>query len=426
MLRRTFIAVTALALTACASMSETTGAATSSAIEGFSAERLEALGSTLRAEVGSDRLPGAVLLIARNGKIVYQDAIGKQDPKTKTPMRPDAIFAVASMSKPIVSVAVMQLVEEGRILLTDPVSKYLPALTGLKVGVEKTDASGKPTLELVPPVREPTIQDLLRHTSGFTYGIFGQSLVKEEYRKAGVDGANQTNAEFIQKLATVPLMFQPGTTWEYSRSTDVLGALLERYSGEPLDEYLDRRVLKPLKMYDTGFWVPDPAKQTRIAKPFEIDPESGNRAIVPDISKRPLLLSGGGGMVSTAPDYMRFAQMLLNGGELDGVRILSRKTVEYMTSDQLGDVRLVSAQRGAVYLPGPGSSFGLGFGVRIRTGEAVTIGSAGEFTWGGLYGTNFWVDPKENVVVVWMAQQVGGRTYYRTLIRDLTYGAMVQ
>jgi CubicO group peptidase (beta-lactamase class C family) len=407
-------------------MSETPGRGAPSALEGFSAERLEALGSTLRAEVGADRLPGAVVMVARNGKIVYQDAIGMQDPQTKTPMRADAIFAVASMSKPIISVAVMQLVEEGRILLTDPVSKYLPALTGLKVGVEKRDASGKATLELVPPVREPTIQDLLRHTSGFTYGIFGQSLVKEEYRKAGVDSANQTNAEFIQKLATVPLMFQPGTTWEYSRSTDVLGALLERYSGEPLDEYLDRRVLKPLKMYDTGFWVPDPAKQARIAHPFAMDPESGNRAIVPDISKRPLLLSGGGGMVSTASDYMRFAQMLLNGGELDGVRILSRKTIEYMTSDQLGDVRQVSAQRGAAFLPGPGASFGLGFGVRIRTGEAVAIGSAGEFTWGGLYGTNFWVDPKENLVVVWMVQQVAGRTYYRTLLRDTVYGSLVK
>jgi CubicO group peptidase (beta-lactamase class C family) len=419
MLRKILAALAALTFVAGAAAKE------SGIVEGMSMPRLDALGEQIRAEVKDGRLPGAVIMVSRNGKLIYSEAIGAQDPKSNTRMRKDSIFRIYSMTKPIVSVAVMMLVEEGRLALTDPVSNYIPELKGLKVGVEKTDASGAKTLELVPAVREMTVQDLLRHTSGLTYGVFGKSLVKDEYNKVGVDSWNQTNADVMQKLAKVPLQFQPGTTWEYSRSVDVLGHLLERISGQPLDKYLEERVLRPLKMYDTGFWVP-PAKQDRIAEAFEADPDSKAKVDLIDVRQPPKLLSGGGGGVSTAGDYLRFTRMLLNGGELDGVRLLSRKTVQYMMSDHLGAVRASSVQRGAAYLPGPGYGFGLGFAVRMETGEAGTAGTPGESNWGGLGGTAFWVDPKEQLAVVWMAQGPGQRNYFRQVLRNRIYGAMVK
>src|SRR4051812_9182120 len=345
--------------------------------EGFSSARLAAFGEQIRADVKSGRLPGAVILVARNGKLVYSEAIGEQDPKAHAPMRKDSIFRIYSMTKPIVSVAVMMLVEEGKLQITEPISKYIPELKGLKVGVEKTGDGGNKTLELVPAAREITIQDLLRHTSGLTYGVFGKSLVKDEYNKVGVDSWEQSNAEGMQKLAKVPLHFQPGTTWEYSRSVDVLGHLLERISGKPLDQYLQERIFKPLGMKDSGFWVA-PEKQSRIAEAFESDPDTRAKVSLIDIRQPPKLLSGGGGGVSTAPDYLRFTQMLLNGGQLDGVRLLSKKTVEYMLSDHLGAVQEESLKRGPAYLPGPGYGFGLGFAVRTETGEAGTPGTIGD------------------------------------------------
>jgi CubicO group peptidase (beta-lactamase class C family) len=419
MLRNLLIAFAALTFVAGASAKD------QGVVEGMSVPRLKALGEQIRAEVKSGHLPGAVIMVSRNGKLVYADVIGAQDPKNGAPMRKDSIFRIYSMTKPIVSVAVMMLVEEGRLALTDPISKYIPELKGLKVGVEKTDASGNKTLELVPATREMTVQDLLRHTSGLTYGVFGKSLVKDEYTRAGVDSRDQTNAEVMQKLASVPLQFQPGSTWEYSRSVDVLGHLLERISGQSLDKYLEARVLKPLKMKDTGFWVPQ-AKQDRIAEAFEADPDTKVKVDLIDIRQPPKLLSGGGGGVSTAGDYLRFTQMLLNGGELDGVRLLSKKTVEYMMSDHLGAVRATSTQRGAAYLPGPGYGFGLGFAVRMRTGEAGNAGTPGESNWGGLGGTAFWVDPKEKLAVVWMAQGPGQRGYFRQVLRNRIYGAMLK
>jgi CubicO group peptidase (beta-lactamase class C family) len=338
-------------------------------------------------------------------------------------MRKDSIFRIYSMTKPIVSVAVMMLVEEGRLQITEPVSKYIPELKNLKVGVEKTDDAGNKKLELVPAAREITIQDLLRHTSGLTYGVFGKSLVKDEYTKAGVDSRDQTNAEVMQKLAAVPLHFQPGTTWEYSRSVDVLGHLLERVSGQPLDAHLEARIFKPLGMKDSGFWVPAP-KQNRIAEAFDTDPDSKAKVTLTEIRSAPKLLSGGGGAVSTAGDYLRFAQMLLNGGELDGVRLLSRKTVEYMMSDHLGAVRASSLQRGAAYLPGPGYGFGLGFAVRKEQGRSPVPGSVGEYFWGGVTGTYFWIDPQEQLVVVLMLAAPDQRLHYRYLTRQLVYAAL--
>lgn len=405
-----FIAVAAFALfSGCASNPGSKGDSSE-----FSAERLRQLDSAVRADVDSGRIPGLVMLVARDGKVVFNSTYGKQNAASGTPMAADSIFRIYSMTKPVVSVAAMILVEEGRMQLADPVSKFIPELKDLKVGVEKGGA-----LEFVAVKRPITIHDLLRHTSGFTYGVFGKSLVKDLYTKNGVDKSDHTNAEFVKKLATVPLMYQPGSTWEYSRSTDVLGHVIERVTGQQLDQFLEERILKPLGMRDTAFYV-EPAKHGRIAEPFAKDPASGAPINLLNVRERPKYLAGGQGMVSTAADYLRFAQMLLNGGQLDGVRIISRKTVEHMTSDHLGGIR------GPAYSPGPGYGFGLGFRVRTSAGESDWSGSAGDYDWGGFGGTYFWVDPKERLIGIWMMQAPAPRVYYRRLFRAMVYGAMTQ
>ncbi|HEU4385643.1 MAG TPA: serine hydrolase domain-containing protein [Anaeromyxobacteraceae bacterium] len=368
----------------------------------ISSARLQRLAATVREDVQQGRYPGAVAMIARNGALVFAEAFGVQNPKTGAPMKVDSIFRIASMTKPMVSVGAMTLVEDGLVQLGDPVSKYLPELKGLKVGIEKKDASGHDALEEIPAQREMTVQDLLRHTSGLTYSFFGRSAVKQKYVEAKVDGdSDQTNAELVRRLSKLPLAYQPGTTWEYGRSTDVLGALIERVSGQTLDVFLADRILKPLRMKDTGFYV-DPSQHGRIAEPFDVDPDSKAPARVAAVLTQPKLLSGGSGMVSTAGDYLRFAQMLLNGGELDGARILSRKTVELMTSDHLGP----GTARTALYFPGPGYGFGLGFAVRTAAGESPSPGSIGDYFWVGYYGTLFFVDPKEKLIGIWMMQRV--------------------
>jgi CubicO group peptidase (beta-lactamase class C family) len=383
-----------------------------SAGSGFSAERLRHFDAAVRAEVDAGRIPGFVVIVARDGQVVLSDAYGKQDPNAGTPMTPDSIFRIYSMTKPIVSVAAMILVEEGRMQLADPVAKYIPELKDLKVGVDKGG-----TLELVAARRPITIQDLMRHTSGFTYGVFGKSLVKDLYTKNGVDSWDHTNADLVKKLATVPLMFQPGTTWEYSRSTDVLGHVIERITKQDLGTFVEERILKPLGMRDTAFYV-EASKHGRIAESFAKEPATGEPITLINVRTKPKYLSGGGGMVSTAADYLRFSQMMLNGGELDGVRIVSKKTVDYMTSDHLGGVR------GPAYLPGPGYGFGLGVKVRTSAGEADSPGSLGDYDWGGLGGTYFWVDPKERLIGIWMMQAPGPRVYYRRLMRAMVYGAL--
>ena len=266
-----------------------------------------------------------------------------------------------------------------------------------------------------------TVQDLLRQTSGLTYGFFGKSLVKDEYNKAGLFNPEQSNAELVTKLSKLPLASQPGTTWDYSMATDVLGALIERVSGQTLDIFLAERVTKPLGMKDTEFWV-EPAQQGRIAEPFALDPDTKTPARVPDVRKQPRFLSGGGGMVSTAPDYLRLTQMLLNGGELDGVRILSRKTVELMTSDQLGSAIV----RGPLYFPGPGYGFGFGVRVRIAAGEAMNLGSVGDYGWEGVYGTAFFVDPKERLIAIWMMQRpnLPANVYFWRRMPAVVYSAI--
>jgi len=359
---------------------------------GFSSARLERTRAALKADVDSSRLPGAVLLIARNGKIVFYDTAGFQDRAAKTAMRKDAIFPIASMSKPITTVAAMILAEENKLDIAAPVAQYLPEFRDVKVGTEGA-----------APKRPMTVQDLMRHTSGLTYGLFGNSAVDQMYRKANVLGAKSLE-EAVKLVATMPLLHQPGEAWEYSVSTDVLGRVVEVASGMDLDSFERERLTGPLKMNDTGFWV-KPPNVSRLAK-ADGPP---NVAGMADPTVKPAMLSGGGGMVSTVADYARFCQMLLNGGTLDGVRILGPKTVALMTSDQLPanaerhtPVALSLGAFGPV--PEMGTSFGLGFAVRVDPGRNPLPGSVGDFSWGGITGPLFWVDPQSKLLVVFMAQ----------------------
>ena len=375
----------------------------------------------VEADSTAGRLPGAVLLVAHKGQLVHASAVGKLDPTQSTPMSRDAVFRIYSMTKPVVSIATMILVEEGKLRLSDPISRYFPEMKGVQVGVEKPGADGKPVLERVNAPREMTVHDLLRHTSGLTYGVFGRSAVKTEYLKAdlrpGAPGLNYDNAEMMRRLGSLPLAYAPGSTWEYSVSTDVLGAVVEKVSGKTLDVFLRERIFEPLRMKDTGFSVPA-AQRRRIAEAYATDPDSKQPVQLLDVRVTPQLLSGGGGLVSTADDYLRFGQMMLNGGSLDGVRIVSRKTIEYMTSDHLAGVR------GPTYLPGPGHGFGLGVAVRTAAGESPLIGSVGDYYWGGYAGTYFWVDPKEELVAVWMMQGPGQSASYRPLLRTAVYSSL--
>jgi CubicO group peptidase (beta-lactamase class C family) len=332
----------------------------------------------------------------------------------------DSIFRIYSMTKPIVSVAALMMVEEGKLLLEAPVSRYIPSYANLKVGVERTDAAGNKTLELVPMRRQMTVQDLLRHTSGLTYGFFGDSLVKKAYLDAAVGAGDFTTAEFAEKLATLPLHYQPGSTWDYSYSTDVLGRVLEVASGQSLGSLLRTRLFDPLGMKDTSFYVPEPARQARVAEPFPEDRTIGAGAVMGNPRVVQKFESGGGGLVSTADDYARFLQMLANGGALDGRRYLGPKTVEYMTSDHLGSAIATTP----LYLPGAGYGFGLGFAVRKTTGESPYMAPAGEYNWGGAGGTYMWVDPRNNMFVLFMMQSPKQRVPYRSILRNMVYASM--
>src|SRR5213079_3013329 len=359
---------------------------------GLSSERLGRIVTTLRNDSQKGQIPGAILLVARQGRIALFESVGVLDPATKAPMTKDAIFRIYSMSKPITSMAIMMLVEEGKLALGDPVAKYLPQFAEVKVGVEKPGADGKPTLELVAPRRAMTVQDLLRHTSGLTYGIFGNTLVKKQYLEAKLFSDDPTNADFVDRIGKLPLANHPGTVWDYSHSTDVLGRIVEVVSKKSLYEFEKERILDPLGMKDTAFDVTDKAKQARIAEAFSNDVTIGTDTTFFDPRLPQRWQSGGGGMVGTTMDYARFCQMLLNGGTLDGKRILGPKTVAYMTSDHLGNA--------VVNSPGPGTSFGLGFAVRRDTGVSPFNGSPGDYSWGGAGGTAFWVEPKEQMIVV--------------------------
>jgi CubicO group peptidase (beta-lactamase class C family) len=382
---------------------------------GLSSERLQRMSSTLKVDVEKGMVPGVVALVARGGRIAYFESFGWRDKEAGAPMQNDAIFRVYSMTKPFVSVAAMMLHEEGRFFLEDPVSKYLPEFSDLKLGVES------PHFSTVPLQRTMTVQDLLRHTSGITYGVFGKSVVKSMYMDAKIWSFDQTLEDMLKNLAKIPLVYEPGTQWEYGRSTDVVGRLIEVISGMPLDQFLETRVFQPLKMADAGFWV-KPENHNRIAQPAK-DPKTGKAPEMINVTAKPKMLSGGGGGVATAGDYVRFAQMLLNGGELEGVRLLSPKTVEYMTSDHLGPM---AKRDDGWYLPGPGYGFGLGFAVRLDNGRSAWVGSKGDYYWGGWGGTYFWVDPREKLIAVLMIQDPDKRLYYRRLFRSLVYQALIE
>jgi CubicO group peptidase (beta-lactamase class C family) len=390
---------------------------------GFAPDRLARITEALKANIDKHDIPGAVLLIARHGKVAYFESLGALDPQGKAPMSKDAIFRIYSMSKPITTVAAMMLFEEGRITLDEPVGQYIASLAKPQVGVEKPDPAGGPaTLELVPAKRPISLQDLMRHTSGITYGFFGDTAVKKRYAEANLFDGDFTNAEFVERIAKLPLAYQPGTTWDYSHSTDVLGRVVEVVSGKSLYAFEKERILDPLGMSDTAFYATDEGRQGRIAEPFANDRSIGVGANFNDPRVAQKWESGGGGMVSTASDYARFLQMLLNGGTLDGKTLLGPKTVAYMTSDHLGS----GIVPGPYYLPGAGYGFGLGFAVRRDAGVAAANSTPGEYNWGGAGGTAFWVDPKEDMFVVYMMQSPSKRTHYRAMMRDMIYAAMVK
>jgi CubicO group peptidase (beta-lactamase class C family) len=393
---------------------------------GFSSERLSRITETLRHDVAEGTIPGAVLLIARRGKIAYFESVGFLDPQSKAPMTKEAIFRIYSMSKPIASVAAMMLVEEGRMSLDEPASKYLPQLAKLQVAANnKVDPNPNTEgLELVPTAHPISLQDLMRHTSGFTYGFFGSTPVKKLYVEAELLKGDYDNAEFVDRLAKLPLAYQPGTTWEYGHSTDVLGRIIEVVSGKSLYAFEKERLLDPLGMKDTSFYVADEGKVARIAEPFANDRSFGVGAGTSFNDPREVgkWESAGGGMVSTAGDYARFLQMLLDGGTLDGKRYLGPRTIAFMTADHLGS----QAVPGPYYLPGPGYGFGLGFAVRRDQGVSPVNGSVGDYFWGGVGGTAFWIDPKEEMTVTFMMQSPKQRLHYRPLLRDMIYAAIVK
>jgi CubicO group peptidase (beta-lactamase class C family) len=397
---------------------------------GMSAPRLAKIGEALKKEAADGSFRGAVVMVARKGKLVYQDAVGMQTASAK--MTPDSIFRIYSMTKPLVSVAAMMLVEDGTIQLTDPVSKFLPGFDKLQVSVPSKNDAGSTTYALVPQERQMTVQDLLRHTSGLAYGEITQNApVKDALEKVGVyrkemdfDARNLAPDEEIAKMATVPLAFQPGTTWNYSLSTDMLGRVVEKASGRRLADFLEERLFKPLGMRDSGFWVPA-GKMARVAETLERDRFAGRGFPLIDVSSQPKNDSGGAGGVSTAADYLRFAQMMLNGGVLEGKRVLSRTTVRLMTSDHLGGAMGLAMDPGLLLLGTKGYTFGLGFMVRQGDGIAGVPGAAGEFMWAGYAGTYFWVDPKEQVVAVLMTQAASPqRAYFRKLVKQLVYQAI--
>ena len=375
---------------------------------GLNPQRTQQVVNVLQDSVDRQHIPGAVVMVARQGRIGLFEAIGQQDPATGTPMRTDSIFRIYSMTKPLVSVAIMMLVERGRLLISDPVSRWLP------------EYNNQPVLGnagLVPAWQTPTVQDLLRHTAGLTYEFLGDSPVQREYAKVNIASRGRSNDEFSKTLAGIPLQYQPRSCWAYSRATDVLGRLVEVISGQTLGEFLKREIFDPLGMVDTGFAVP-PAQQHRIVEPFGHDPDGGVPMKLFNPREVPAMESGGGGLMSTAMDYARFLQCLRNGGEFEGHRLLSRHTLAFMTADHLGDIPI-----DGTLLP-PGHGFGLGFAVRRAAGESPVPGSVGTYHWSGIGGTSFFVDPAQDLYAMLLTQAPNQRDHYRQLLRNLVYAAL--
>jgi CubicO group peptidase (beta-lactamase class C family) len=380
---------------------------------GLSLGRLQRMSDAFKRDIDKGTIPGVTVMVARRGQIGWFEALGRQNPASAAPMAHNSIFRIFSMTKPIVSVGIMMLAEDGHFLLSDPVEKFIPEFSNQKVGVEN---NGK--LDLVPRTRSITLQDLLRHTSGITYDHTGNGLVQQMYQQSRLRSRKISNAEHAALVASLPLISQPGSEWNYSRSTDILGRVIEVVSGKTLGAFLAERILAPLAMAETAFHT-GPENADRLAEPFATDPWSGEEVKLFNMLEKPAMESGGGGLVSTTMDYARFCQMLLNGGTLDGNRIIGRKTLQLMASDHLGPGIKIQGP-----LLQPGHGFGLGFAVRTAEGMASVAGSVGQFFWSGVAGTFFWIDPEEELFAVFMAQGPGQRDYLRNLVRNLVYAAV--
>jgi CubicO group peptidase (beta-lactamase class C family) len=371
-------------------------------------------------QVGTGQIPGAIALVQQHGRPVYFEAFGRRD--AGNPMQADAMFRLYSMSKPITSVAAMMLVEEGRLRLGDPLSTYIPAFAKTRVGIDRAGGDEHATSEFVPLNRPITIEDLLRHTSGITYGFYGNDPARRRYSRLDMfDSSDIDNAELAQRIARLPLAEQPGTLWDYGHSTDVLGRVIEVISGQSLSAFLKARLFDPLGMNDTSFYVTDEAKRPRIAEPF-----AGDRMLGPVVGMHdPLDIkrweAGGSGLIGTIGDYARFAQMLLNRGTLDGRRYLKPETIALMTTDHVGPRSGI--QRDYYYFPGDGSGFGYGFAVRTKE-LASEPGPIGEYRWDGVGGTFFWIDPRDDMFVIVMMQSPSQRVRVEGDVRKIVYGAM--
>lgn len=383
---------------------------------GMSSTRLERINSAMQGFVDEGKLAGIVTMISRRGKVVHFEKFGKMDLETGKEMQLDTLFRIYSMSKPIVTVAAMSLYEEGRFQLNDPISKYMPEFKETKVLVDGRE---------VTPDREITVKNLMSHTAGLTYGFFGDTTVDRQYREAKIL-ANKDLEEMVGLLARIPLQYQPGSRWHYSVAVDVLGRFIEVIAGMPLDEFLQQRVFDPLEMEDTFFEVPK-NKVDRFGTNHRYDKEAGKLTVMDSpatsqYTKEVTFFSGGGGLISTATDYMRFCQMMLNGGQLHGARILSPKTIELMTTNHLtADMRGGFGEQPAAR---SNFGFGLGFGVLTDLASSGMVGSVGSYNWGGAAGTIFWIDPKEDLAVVTMIQIMGGSVVpLRSTMQVLTYGA---
>jgi len=390
---------------------------------GMSSERLAAIAKVIDGEIAANRLPGGVLAIARRGRLVHFEAYGYLDKAAGTPMRTDAIFNIASMTKPMAAVAGLQLYEQGRLLMDDPIAKYFPKFANMQVAV--MDDKQQTILNRIPAARAITVQDLFRHTSSLVYGGRGATAVHKLYPEGSLAAAvDMTGAEFLDRLSAVPLIYQPGTVWDYGFGLDVLGLILEALSEQSLDRYLQEQVWKPLGMVDTHFVVPAD-KLARYAKALPVDPESGQPQSLRPLTEPLKFACGGGCTASTASDYLRFALMLANRGTFGDRRILGRKTVEYMTANQLApDVRNRIGITGDPTRADYG--FGLGLAVRTTPGIVRMMGSVGDFSWPGASGTNWWVDPREELTVVWMAHSPGAiRWKYRQMINALVYQSII-
>jgi CubicO group peptidase (beta-lactamase class C family) len=389
----------------------------------FNQDKLAKLGAFLGNEVDTGKIAGAIVLIQQHGKPVYHESFGVQDVVSKAPITDQTIFRLFSMSKAISSVVAMTLIENGKIKLDDPVSKYIPSFADIKVGVEKIAADGTKSLELVPPRRPPTVLDLMRHTSGITYGFYGDSLIRKAYAASNLYGGDFDLAEFAERIAKLPLQDQPGTLWDYGHSTDVLARVVEVASGKSLLAIEREKLLDPLGMKDTGFFVTDPEKQKLLAQPVPNDSDFRvGRENNPAVVKK--WQSASGGMVSTMADFSRFAQMLLDGGKFEGKTILGPKAFEQMTTDQVGPRSGIG--RDFFYFPGDGFGFGLGLAVRTDAGNArrPPPGSLGELKWDGASGCYFVIDRRQDMFFVLLEQTPTERQRVQRTVKQLIYEAM--